>query len=163
MALIAFIVTDLSGQTSGRADPPPGTEFPSVASRLHVDGAILYEQDPPVGGNHAGIWLNCGAYDAPVPNPNAVHSLEHGAVWITYQPGLDDDQVGTLRRKARNKKVIVSPYPGLDAPVVASGWGRQLRLDSAEDPRLDDFISAFEGDGPEPGGSCSGGVGSPSG
>src|SRR5262245_44622584 len=60
----------------------------SNLSRDHTDGPVPYPQVPPVGGPHNPVWLNCGIYDQPAPNENAVHSMEHGAVWITYQPDL---------------------------------------------------------------------------
>jgi hypothetical protein len=90
--------------------------------------------------------------------------MEHGAVWITYQPDLSSDQVEALRNLAHdNTYVLVSPYPDLPAPVVASAWGKQLQLDSANDPRLEQFVSAFrEGpQTPEPGAPCIGGTGNP--
>jgi len=46
--------------------------------------------------------------------------------------------------------VLVSRWDaGLPAPVVASSRGRQVKLDSATDPRLMQFIQAFTGRGPE--------------
>ena len=137
--------------------------FPNL-SRNHVTTPVKYPQVPPVGGNHAPVWLNCGVYTAQVPNENAVHSLEHGAVWITYQPTLPASQVATLVAAAKNQLyVIVSPYPGIPAPVVASAWGEQVRLTGADDPRLQKFIRAYEQgpQTPEPGAACTGGVGTP--
>jgi hypothetical protein len=143
----------------GEEDAIPGLETFEVASAAHVEGTVDYDQDPPAGGPHNPIWQDCGFYDEPVINEHAVHSQEHGAVWITYRPDLPTDQIGVLRRLAeRNDYVLVSPYPGLPAPVVASAWGRQLKLDRADDPRLRDFVRAFAGNGPEPGGPCSGGT-----
>lgn len=142
--VIVFIASDISNNPQGVAEPPEGAESFAVQDATHVDGAVSYPQDPPVGGPHNSVWLQCRAYDEPVPNENAVHSLEHGAVWITYQPGLDDGAVSTLEGKTRRREIIVSPYPGLASPVVASAWGRQLRVDSADDPRIDQFISAFQ-------------------
>jgi putative peptide zinc metalloprotease protein len=146
---------------------PPGpadvARFP-VTERNHVQTPVIYTQDPPVGGNHAPIWQNCGFYDAPIVAENAVHSLEHGAVWITYRPDLSTDQVDTLRQLAGgNTYVLVSPYPDLTAPAVASAWGLQLQLDSVEDPRLEQFVRAFRlgPQAPESGGPCTGGVGQP--
>jgi hypothetical protein len=143
---------------------PPGTEAFDVHERAHVGPPVFYEQTPPVGGNHMPIWQNCGFYDAPILNETAVHSLEHGAVWITYRPDLPAEQVGLLRQVARGQpSVLASPRPDLPAPVVATAWGRQLRLDSAADPRLAEFVRAFR-DGrqaPEPGGPCTGGIGEP--
>ena len=133
-------------------------------SRNHVTTPVTYPQVPPVGGNHAPVWLNCGVYTAPVANENAVHSLEHGAVWITYQPSLPASQVATLKADAKNQLyVIVSPYPGLPAPVVASAWGKQVQLTGADDSRLEKFIKAYEQgpQTPEPGAACTGGVGTP--
>jgi hypothetical protein len=117
-----------------------------------------------VGGNHAPLWQNCGFYDAPIASENAVHSLEHGAVWITYQPDLAPEQVDLLRRLARRQTyVLVSPYPNLPAPVVASAWGHQLGLNSADDPRLNQFVRAFRlgPQAPEREGPCTGGAGAP--
>jgi hypothetical protein len=134
-------------------------------SRRHTTAHVTYPQIPPVGGPHAPRLLNCGIYRTPVPEENAVHSLEHGAVWITYQPDLPVDQVATLRALVRGRShLLLSPFPGLPEPVVASAWGRQLRLGDASDPRLKRFISVFrEGpQTPERGAPCSGGVGHPS-
>jgi Protein of unknown function (DUF3105) len=136
----------------------------SDLSRAHVNGPVTYPQIPPVGGPHNPVWLNCGIYDRPIPNENAVHSLEHGAVWITYQPDLPAAEVAQLRSLVRNHAyVILSPYAGLPAPVVASAWGVQLRATGADDPRLPQFIKIYERglQTPEPGAPCSGGRGVP--
>jgi hypothetical protein len=126
----------------------------------HVPTPVTYEQTPPAGGEHASAWLNCGTYTAPVPNENAVHSMEHGAVWITYRPDLPADQVKRLKDAMPDSFGLLSPYPGITSPVVASAWGRQLALESPDDPRLGEFIRAFRlGDqAPEPGAPCTGGV-----
>lgn len=124
----------------------------------HVITEVKYEQVPPVGGPHNPLWLNCGIYDDLVPSENAVHSIEHGAVWITYDPALPDEQVELLKTQLPSTYVVLSPFEGLEAPVVASAWGRQLALEGVEDPRLGSFIKEYRQGGvaPEIGASCSG-------
>ncbi len=126
----------------------------------HVDGTVDYPQDPPAGGPHAPIWLNCGIYDQAVPDENAVHALEHGAVWVTYDPALSEAEVQTLRDAVPSTYAVLSPYPGLPAPVVVSAWDAQLRLDGVDDPRLASFIQAYwkSPNAPEPGALCTGGL-----
>lgn len=136
-------------------------EFDDLVA-THVDGPVEYEQNPPAGGEHDNAWQNCGYYPAPVNNENAVHSLEHGAVWVTYQPDLPIEQVQLLREKAETQSyVVVSPYPeDLPSPVVATAWENQLQLESAEDDALDAFLRTYR-QGPqtlEPGASCTGGT-----
>jgi hypothetical protein len=95
-----------------------------------------------------------------------VHTVEHGAVWITYSPDLAQDQVSELRELANSRDcILVSPYDGLDSPVVASAWGKQLSLEGAGDPALNRFVGSYlrGPQTPEPGASCSGGIGTPSG
>ena len=121
-----------------------------------------YEQSPPAGGAHNPVWQNCGYYDRPVRDENAVHSLEHGAVWITYSPDLPRDQVADLQSMAEGRSyILVSPYPDLGSPVVASAWGKQVALDGADDPDLESFIGAYRlgPQTPEPGAVCTGGTG----
>lgn len=138
-------------------------------SGIHTEEPVDYEQSPPVGGMHSEVLLNCGVYSEPVPNVNAVHSLEHGAVWITYDPALADEDVADLReyvsglRNSERQYVVVSPYEGLPTPVVASAWARQVQLDGVEDERLGHFVDQFVrgAQSPEPGAPCSGGVGTP--
>lgn len=154
----------ISRNSSSSAGPPGATQSFEVASRNHVEGTVDYPQSPPVGGDHNPVWLNCGYYGQPVKNENAVHNLEHGAVWITYLPTLPAEQIDTLRQITVDQTFVnVSPYPGQDAPVVATGWGRQIRLQSATDPALDQFIVAFRlgGIAPEIGAPCTGGTGTP--
>jgi hypothetical protein len=151
-----------------QATPLPGTPADDVIrgllafdvpSAAHTIDPVDYPQDPPAGGPHHPIWQACRFYDQPVVNEHAVHSLEHGAVWITYQPDLPADQRDRLRQLAESAThILVSPYPGLPSPVVASAWGYQLRLDGADDPRLEEFIRRFLSQGPERGATCSSGT-----
>jgi hypothetical protein len=109
----------------------------------HAYGKISYPQSPPVGGTHNFNWERCqgDVYPDQIPNENAVHALEHGAVWVTYRPGLAADQVAKLASKVRgNDFMLMSPYPGLDKPISLQAWGFQLKLDDASDPRIDQFI-----------------------
>jgi hypothetical protein len=144
--------------------PIQGVQSFDKLTREHVDTPVTYPQTPPVGGNHNAVWLNCGIYPEQVPNENAVHDLEHGAVWVTYQPNLPAAQVDKLKQLARaNDYMLLSPYEGIKTPVVASAWGKQLALPSADDPRLEVFLRTYlQGkQTPEPGAPCTGGTGTP--
>ena len=56
----------------------------------------------------------------------------------------------------RDTHVLVRPYPTPQEPVVATAWNHQLRLDAADDPRLVQFIIAFQrgSQAPERGAPC---------
>jgi hypothetical protein len=142
----------------------------------HVAGPVTYSLTPPVGGDHNATWMNCGVYNQPVPSERAVHNLEHGAIWITYQPSLRKFQLDQLYALFARQTILTSPeggssrylditpYPGLPSPIVVTSWGFQLRLTSATDPRLQQFITKFRFSqkySPEYGGPCTGGVGTP--
>lgn len=133
----------------------------TYAAGMHIAGRIDYKESPPVGGTHNVVWQNCGIYDVPVHNEHAVHSLEHGAVWITYRPGLPPEQLQILKDLAADDFMLLSPYPGLPVPVVASAWNHQIRLDGASDPRLRGFIGQYKNNPqttPEFGAPCAGGT-----
>ena len=151
------LFSDLGGvQSFGDAAHP--------LDRDHVNTEVSYPQSPPVGGKHSGIWQNCGIYDTPVKNENAVHSLEHGAVWLAYRPDLSAADVETVRSFARrHSHVLISPYPGMAEAVVATAWGKQLRLDSVSDPLLPAFVAKYEEgpQSPELGAPCDGALGTP--
>ena len=130
----------------------------------HVTTEVDYPQTPPAGGEHNAVWQNCGVYDAPVIDEHAVHSLEHGAVWITHDPALPADQVAALHALADGQPyVMVSPYADLPSPVVATAWGFQLQVDDAQDDRLPVFVRKYllNPELPEAGALCSNGVGTP--
>ena len=153
-------------ELSGDGDQPDedllaDVETYEIDDLSHTDEDVDYDPVPPVGGPHDAVWQNCGFYDEPVRDENAAHSLEHGAVWITYDPDLPEDEVEILEELADDHVyVLVSPYPDLPAPVVASAWGVQLLLDGTDDPRLEAFVDFYEAgpQTPEPGAPCTGGT-----
>lgn len=167
VVVVAAVAAVLASRGGSSSRPPtvniPGVVHYQVASRNHTTAPVSYPQNPPVGGDHYPVWQNCGAYDAPVRTEQAVHSMEHGAVWITYRPDLPAPQITALQAYARQSYVLVSPYPGLPDAVVASAWGYQLRLGGADDPRLGQFVRALRAgpQAPESGAACAGGLGRP--
>lgn len=132
------------------AETPPGREHDSNLS-------IPFGPLPPNGGTHNPSWQRCEVYGDPIKPEHAIHSMEHGAVWIAYQTDLDADSVSQLERVARGERsVLMSPYPELRSPVVLTAWGIQLELDSASDGRVQEFVDAYAGgpQSPEPGANC---------
>ena len=180
-ALTVANTSGISGVVAYDTTGWPATSHNGPASQAlghdHVPGPVRYSVTPPVGGDHNATWMNCGVYDQPVPDERAVHNLEHGAVWITYQPSLPESQVSQLRAFVARQTIVsvngqstgsrymdLTPYPGLPAPVVVSSWGFQLHLSSPADPRLQQFVNRFRASPtytPEYGGECAGGVGTP--
>lgn len=128
-------------------------------TRDHTEAPVDYPQSPPVGGDHSPKWLDCTGtvYDAPVPNENAVHSLEHGAVWVTYDDSVGDADVETLTGMVDGSPyTLMSPYAGQSSPIVLTAWGVQLGVESADDPRIEEFLTAYRQgpQTPEPGATC---------
>ncbi|MBE1484823.1 DUF3105 domain-containing protein [Plantactinospora soyae] len=151
----------IDGITNFReSDPSVVDPFPGKQS--HEPGPLTYKITPPVGSSHNNAWQNCmgDVYDAPIANEHAVHSLEHGAVWVTYKSDLPADQVEQLAAKVRgNEFMLMSPVQNLDRPISLQAWGYQLKLDTAGDGRIDDFIGALRQNASmEPGAPCSGGI-----
>lgn len=146
-------------------NPPQGIEvYPATTNRT-VEGPIEYGSQPPTNGNHNPLWQNCGFYQQPIKDRHAVHSMDHGVVWITYSPDLPRRQIESLRPYGRENYVIVSPYPDQAAPVIATSWRVQLELNSANDPRLEQFVNQFRISelAPLSGNRCVLGVGNPDG
>lgn len=172
LAVVALIIVVVVTSSTPRLAPEDIViegleEFPNVPA-LHVETAVDYEaaydMNPPAGGDHAAAWLNCGVYSEPQQSEFAVHSLEHGAVWVTYDPSaVDEAGVSALRSAVPSTYIILSPFEGLPSPVVASAWGAQVALDGPSDERLDLFIQKYwkSADAPEPGALCSGAIDGP--
>jgi hypothetical protein len=130
----------------------------SASTATPTDEPLVYDHRPPVGGEHFPNPPTCGFYSGnPPPDSMLVHDLEHGAIWIAYDPV--EAQLDVLRQLVADQpKVTATPYEGLDSPLVVSAWARQLRLEDANDPRLLAFIQQYR-DGPqapEAGGTCRG-------
>jgi hypothetical protein len=141
-----------------------GLQSFSSLSRDHLEETVDYDQSPPVGGAHSATPMACGVYTEPIPEENVVHSLEHGAVWITYRPDLPETEVDALesfvqaQSPADQDYIVLSPYEGNPGPVVASAWGRQVVLFGSNDPRLEQFTDRLirGSQAPEAGAPCEG-------
>ena len=162
--------TPLPPETASAAAPsaePSASATPAIEglevlaedpSHDHVQGRVDYDRVPPLGGPHNVRWLACDVYDEPVPDELAVHSIEHGAVWIAHDPELPQAERSALRELAAGNReyVLVSPREGLDSRIVAVTWGASIEASSADDARLEQFVAAYAGGGQggEPGAPC---------
>ncbi|MFD4261334.1 DUF3105 domain-containing protein [Streptomyces sp. NPDC058534] len=131
--------------------------------RNHVQSTVDYPMNPPVGGDHHQAWMTCDGtvYTKPIANENAVHSLEHGAVWITYSDKAADAEVQALGDKvSKTPYTLMSPAENQSGTIMLSAWGRQLTVKKASDPRVQQFLTKYVqgAQTPEPGAACAGGL-----
>lgn len=175
-AVIGYAVYAVNKSNADRitaADQISGVQaFDYAAGQQHVTENVSYEENPPVGGPHDPYWADCTGtvYDIDIRHENAVHSLEHGAVWITYDPDvLSQDDVSVLADVVQgNSGLMLSPYAGLatasdlGTPISLESWNHRLGVDSVDDPRIQQYVDFFtygtDEDGtslyPEVGASC---------
>jgi hypothetical protein len=154
-----------SDDDSEAASGLEGLVIERVGPYEHVVTAVDYDRPAPSGGDHlfAPYWLNCGVYEGEVPDELAVHSLEHGAVWIALGPDSTDTDRERAADLADGRKVFVSDVPDLEDPVQLVAWGARLPLDSLDGDAPETFLGDFiDGSGaPEAGSSCSSEFGQP--
>lgn len=132
--------------------------------RNHVTKKVDYPMTPAAGGDHSQAWANCqgDVYDKPLGEENAVHSLEHGAVWITYNDKASAGDIKKLGQKVSTTPyTLMSPVKEQKGALTLTAWGRQLTVTKASDPRVEQFLGKYvQGEQtPEPGAACTGGVG----
>ncbi|MBC7268820.1 MAG: DUF3105 domain-containing protein [Streptomyces sp.] len=132
-------------------------------SQNHVTKSVKYPVTPPVGGDHHAAWLNCNGdvYTKSVNNENAVHSLEHGAVWVTYNSEAPKADVDALAEKVKQTPyTLMSPVEDQKDPIVLTAWGHQRTVTGADDPKVGEFFEKFvQGEQtPEKGAACTGGL-----
>jgi hypothetical protein len=158
------------------ADPLDGgiSSIPTLAEAIetfedipqaHEENPVYFDTDrPPPGGIHAPVWQNCGVYTEPIETKHALHSLEHGAVWLTYSPDLSGEDVSYLQSLAKDQAyTLMSPFPGLRSSVILVAWGIRFDTDTVTDPRILEFLLTYQQgpQTPELGAPCQGGLGAP--
>ncbi|MFF1447068.1 DUF3105 domain-containing protein [Streptomyces sp. NPDC058274] len=170
----AYVVTSQSGKDDSASDSK-GTAghfvtgkdgvktWKGTLGRTHVTKTVKYPMEPPVGGDHNQVWMNCNGdvYPKSVNNMNAVHSLEHGAVWVTYNSKASDADVKALAAKVKKTPyTLMSPVADQKDPIMLSAWGKQRTVKSASDPDVDAFFASYvQGkQTPEPGAACTNGL-----
>ncbi|MER6605785.1 DUF3105 domain-containing protein [Streptomyces sp. NPDC000927] len=163
-AMIASGAWGLIGKFSEKHQPGTieGIRTWSDLGRNHTTESVEYPMRPPAGGDHNPVWLKCEGtlYTKEVREENAVHSLEHGAVWVTYNDKASAADVGALKKLvASTNYTLMSPYEGQKSPITLTAWGHQLGVDHADDPRVGRFFREYvQGmQTPEPYASCEGG------
>ncbi|MDF2979006.1 MAG: hypothetical protein K0S40_3734 [Actinomycetospora sp.] len=141
----------------------PGIVTAQNTGQQHITAQqrVAYDRSPPFGGPHDAYWAACNGvvYPTPVRSENMVHALEHGAVWIAYDPArVSGPALQGLAAKVQGQDYsMMSPYPGLDQPISLQSWNHQLKVADPADPRIDQFISSLRQNQytyPEVGASC---------
>jgi hypothetical protein len=166
IAVIAIAVS-IFGSSSGKM--LPWSVF-TETDHQHVTGNVSYDHSPPAGGAHDAVWLNCGVYPSSVRSENAVHALEHGSVWLTYDSNATASQIALLTSFVQShylgteRYLLLSPYPSQSAHFIATAWGAQLSMNRLNFAQIAKFVAYYQGgnQGGEKGASCSGGTGTPS-
>lgn len=135
----------------------PISSFAGEGLNDHVDGTVNYEMSPPVEGAHADNPSGCGVFSSPVINENFVHSLEHGAVGLLYDPtraAPEDIKELEAIAAAADRNVLSAPYEGMETVFSITSWSRRMDLNDLDLSAVNEYVDTFAGKGPEPGKEC---------
>ena len=164
-AVITYAVVKVNESNANKVSSPDDIAgmqtYDYAAGQQHVTTPVDYSESPPVGGPHDGFWADCtgSVYTVDIRHENAVHALEHGAVWITYNPDdVSDADIATLAKLVDGVSGrMLSPYEGQDSPISVQSWNHQIKVDSADDKRIEQFADLMTRNPdfhPEVGASC---------
>ncbi len=143
--------------------------YPRGLDRTHIGGSGMrampvlssYPSTPPASGPHAPVPLDAGVYGTPPPIDQVIHSLEHAAVIVWYDPSAArDPALAAIRaffaQGGERNHVVVAPYDypfggvaghlpsGRRMAVVA--WHRLQVCDQPSLPVAYAFVHAYRFD-----------------
>lgn len=126
-----------------------------ILGREHITPGTVYKEynsNPPSSGPHYPQDAPTGFYTSALPDEQLVHNLEHGQIWISYQPDLPAPALAGLQ-KLTGDFVIITPRSQNDTDIALTAWGRQdkfnLGPDGLDTQRVSDFILRYQNLGPE--------------
>lgn len=125
------------------------------ANHVEEGKKITYQSNPPTSGSHWPDPLLDGVYEKEKPDEALVHSLEHGRIWISYQPSLPQSAIDQLKRIASEQKlVIITMRSRNDTQIALAAWQRldAFNLEDGgilDEKRILDFIARYRDKGPE--------------
>lgn len=128
---------------------------------LHTPYTVTYPFYPPPRGIHLPVWANCGIYLKAIDARLVVHSMEHGALWVTYKPTTEAKKLAFLQTLVKgNPYRLMSMEPRQTADVVLTAWGVQLAVTRWDEKAIKAFADMYTNGPttPEPGAPCSGAI-----
>jgi hypothetical protein len=153
LVVVAFWFFVLRGQLPDAIAGHDIQHFSTSGSGEHTETEVDYDSNPPVSGPHSQRTAPCGVHSAPISDENQVHTLEHGAVGILYQPTLEESQIETIEEivRQRDSHVFSAPDPDMRTPIAVTAWGHMMELEEVDRAAITEFIDVFAegGDAPE--------------
>ena len=136
----------------------PVLDFSTAGSGQHTGAEVQYETVPPVSGEHRSNAAPCGVHGQQFEDELMVHTLEHGAVGLAYDPTLDPEDIKALEEIVGeyDSHVFSVPYEGMETSISLLAWGHMIRLDELDEEVVTGFIEEFRrgGDAPEANQAC---------
>ncbi len=131
-----------------------GETFTSQGQEHIAEGATHpdYNSNPPTSGWHYAEPASWGVKKSALPDERVIHNLEHGGIWISYQPQkVSAEDIAKLESlvKSYNSKVILTPRDKNDSPIALASWTHLQKLDSFDEAKIREFTDRNKNKGPE--------------
>ena len=157
LAGVAFWFFFLRSSTPDEINGHAITGFGGANVGDHTEDPVTYEMTPPVQGFHSNTPAPCGVHATQVIDENFVHSLEHGAVGLLFDPTRatpeDIKELEAIASEA-DENVVSAPYEGMEPVFAIASWGERMDLDELDVAAVNEYIDVFAGKGPEAGKTC---------
>lgn len=148
-----FVITVAMLSFSGSAKAHPGEVIPDMGHEvvLALDAPhAAYNSVPPTSGPHMPRIAPWGVAEVQVPDVLQVQNLEDGGIVMHYDPVRVGSSTVDILKKivvASKEQVLLEPYtkPPLPSPIVLTAWTRLLKLDTADEKTIKQFIEAYRG------------------
>jgi cyclophilin family peptidyl-prolyl cis-trans isomerase len=151
-------LTDDFYVTNGFTNPP--TYGPHHFHQNSTGTGIGDATVPPGHVNGAPVQPT-GIYDEQLPDVDMVHNLEHGHVWISYDPAqLSVEEVNRLKELVRDISgdpdgagagILLTQRAGNDddKPIAVASWGRLISMKHVDAQAIRAFYDRNRGTAPE--------------
>jgi len=168
--VVVFVTFNFGGNGTASAGSLPDSGDDSVISQVQTEPAtsnqhvsrdtdVDYQRMPPTSGPHYGSQYAVGAgfYTEQRPLGGLVHSIEHGAIVVYYDPATIPaeaeenltDLANSYTGAWRSFIAVPTPVDDPNATYVLTAWEKRLTMDEYDEDTVRAFMAEYIGRGPE--------------